>query len=648
MSGRNYTLREFEKMANKVFARRYSISGCLPATYMEKEFWNEIECGKTKSVEYACDVDGSAFSSSSDDPLGKSKWNLKKLSRLPKSVLRLLETPIPGVTEPMLYIGMLFSMFAWHVEDHYLYSINYHHCGAAKTWYGVPGHAALDFEKAVREHVYNHNILSADGEDGAFNVLLGKTTLFPPRILTENGVPVFKAVQKPGEFVITFPRAYHSGFSHGFNCGEAVNFAIGDWFPLGSIASRRYALLNRVPLLPHEELICKEAMLLHRSLEQDDHGYSSVEMNSHHSIKISFVTLMRFQHRARWFLAKTKACFGVTLISHGTILCSICKRDCYVAYMNCNCFLHPVCLRHDPRSLNVPCGGRRTLCVRENIQNMEAAAKKFELEVDLSHEIQQAQIDGDDFFLTLSENDAYVPFSDVNLEMDYEDNLKAVEAGTSVSSMPIGSSTIHVGRSNGLAISNNDMMGNSNYNSLKLSDGLDGRVCSGNGESDVSDSEVFRVKRRPSSRLDLRLAHDSDSVNFSNQGFRRLKKHLPEGRLKKLEVSDYMASANVHLNHTPAADATCTGEASHEIVRGRSTRGGTIPVSIKIKKVTNGEANLKSRDHHSCDSFRLESGRTLRESPILEIGPKRLKVRGPTTGMEGRFNSLDNWSWPSS
>lgn len=25
----------------------------------------------------------------------------------------------------MLYIGMIFSMFAWHVEDHYLYRYTY-------------------------------------------------------------------------------------------------------------------------------------------------------------------------------------------------------------------------------------------------------------------------------------------------------------------------------------------------------------------------------------------------------------------------------------------------------------------------------------------------------------------------------------------
>lgn len=66
-------------MANKVFARRYCSAGCLPSSYLEKEFWQEIACGKTETVEYACDVDGSAFSSSPDDQLGRSKWNLKVL-----------------------------------------------------------------------------------------------------------------------------------------------------------------------------------------------------------------------------------------------------------------------------------------------------------------------------------------------------------------------------------------------------------------------------------------------------------------------------------------------------------------------------------------------------------------------------------------
>lgn len=97
-------------------------------------------------------------------------------------------------------------------------SINYHHCGASKTWYGIPGHAALDFERVAREHVYTKDIISSEGEDGAFDILLGKTTLFPPNILLEHDVPVYKAVQKPGEFVVTFPRAYHAGFSHGRLC----------------------------------------------------------------------------------------------------------------------------------------------------------------------------------------------------------------------------------------------------------------------------------------------------------------------------------------------------------------------------------------------------------------------------------------------
>ncbi|KAG6495176.1 hypothetical protein ZIOFF_042967 [Zingiber officinale] len=41
----------------------------------------------------------------------------------------------------------------------YSSSVSYHHCGASKTWYGIAGHAATDFEKVVQNHVYDSDIL---------------------------------------------------------------------------------------------------------------------------------------------------------------------------------------------------------------------------------------------------------------------------------------------------------------------------------------------------------------------------------------------------------------------------------------------------------------------------------------------------------
>lgn len=56
-------------------------------------------------------------------------WNLNRLPRMRGSVLSHIKETVAGVTDPMLYIGMLFSSFCWHTEDNYLYSINYMHKG---------------------------------------------------------------------------------------------------------------------------------------------------------------------------------------------------------------------------------------------------------------------------------------------------------------------------------------------------------------------------------------------------------------------------------------------------------------------------------------------------------------------------------------
>lgn len=41
------------------------------------------------------------------------------------NLLRHVEENIPGVMVPWVYVGMLFSSFAWHLEDHMFYSSKY-------------------------------------------------------------------------------------------------------------------------------------------------------------------------------------------------------------------------------------------------------------------------------------------------------------------------------------------------------------------------------------------------------------------------------------------------------------------------------------------------------------------------------------------
>jgi len=190
--------------------------------------------------------------SSGFDGLDGGAWNLKNLARAKGSLLD--ETvDVPGVSSPWLYVGGLFGAFCWHTEDLWMFSCSHLHAGATKTWYVVPAVAASKFEKATRA------LLPSVFQD-APDLLYQLVAMVAPADLEAQGVPVYTLQQRAGEFIVTFPRAYHAGFSHGFNVAEAVNFASADWLPFGRNAMQCYVRHRRTPVFSVERLLWRLAL----------------------------------------------------------------------------------------------------------------------------------------------------------------------------------------------------------------------------------------------------------------------------------------------------------------------------------------------------------------------------------------------------
>ncbi|KAK0629548.1 PLU-1-like protein-domain-containing protein [Bombardia bombarda] len=223
---------------------------------VEREFWRLVaDLQVTVEVEYGADIHctthGSGFPTvekNPDDPYAIDPWNLNLLPLHPESLFKHIKSDISGMTVPWVYVGMIFSTFCWHNEDHYSYSANYQHFGATKTWYGIPGEDAAKFEAAMREAVPELFETQPD-------LLFQLVTLLTPDQLKKAGVRVYALDQRAGQFVITFPQAYHAGFNHGFNFNEAVNFAPSDWEPFGLAGVERLQEFRRQPCFSHDELL---------------------------------------------------------------------------------------------------------------------------------------------------------------------------------------------------------------------------------------------------------------------------------------------------------------------------------------------------------------------------------------------------------
>lgn len=112
-----------------------------------------------------------------------------------------------------------------------LYSINYIHFGAPKQWYSINQCDAEKFEAVMRSNFPNDH-------KGCPQFMRHKTFLASPSALESKGIKVNRLVHHEGEFVITFPFGYHSGYNLGYNCAESVNFATEEWLDIGRKARK--------------------------------------------------------------------------------------------------------------------------------------------------------------------------------------------------------------------------------------------------------------------------------------------------------------------------------------------------------------------------------------------------------------------------
>ncbi|XP_051508691.1 lysine-specific demethylase 5B-B isoform X1 [Myxocyprinus asiaticus] len=352
---RDYSLKAFGDMADSFKSDYFNMPvHMVPTELVEKEFWRLVgTIEEDVTVEYGADIASKEFGSGFPIKGGKFKvaphdekylncgWNLNKMAMMTPSVLTHVTADICGMTLPWLYVGMCFSSFCWHIEDHWSYSINYLHWGEPKTWYGAPGFAAEQLEAVMKK-------LAPELFESQPDLLHQLVTIMNPNTLMAHGVPIYRTNQCAGEFVITFPRAYHSGFNQGFNFAEAVNFCTVDWMPLGRQCVDHYRLLHRYCVFSHDEMVCNMAMKA-----------DSLDVVLASAVQKDMQLMIREERELRDKVRKMGVVqcelFEYDLLADDERQCVKCRTTCYLSALTCPC--RPgvqVCLHHAHKLCSCP------------------------------------------------------------------------------------------------------------------------------------------------------------------------------------------------------------------------------------------------------------------------------------------------------
>ncbi|GMJ00735.1 hypothetical protein HRI_003742700 [Hibiscus trionum] len=283
----------------------------------------------------------------------QSGWNLNNVPTLPGSLLSFESDKTSGVLVPRLRVGMCFSSLFWKVEEHHLNTICYMHVGSPRIWYCVPGRYSFKFETLMKK--YFPDLLGNQFKLGERVI-----TRLSPFVLKSEGVPIYRCIQYPREFVLLFPGAYHSTFDCGFNVAETVNFAPLDWLPHGQNAVAHYQSQGRKTSISFDKLLigaAREAVkaqweisLLKKNTVdnlrwKDYYGKNGILAETLKS-RVKQESMKR-EYLCSNFLSKRKdKNFNFT----GKKECCLCYFDLYLSAVHCSCSADRYsCLNHAKR-----------------------------------------------------------------------------------------------------------------------------------------------------------------------------------------------------------------------------------------------------------------------------------------------------------
>ncbi|WJX84376.1 hypothetical protein P8452_66959 [Trifolium repens] len=393
--GPKFTIKTFKKMADEFktqyFNYKNKIMGSDPSVENIEDEYRRIVQSPTEEIEVLCGetLEAGDFSSgfpipTVSDPLKannyaeylKSGWYLNNMLSLPGSLLSFESPEAARKFSPRVHVGMCFSPLKWKVEEHQLYSLCCLHLGEPKVWYSVPGRFAADFETIWKKNLRALNMYA--GQPDMHDNLAMQLSC---SILKDAGIPVYRCVQYPREFVLVLPGAYHSGFDCGFNCSEVASFAPLEWLPHGQNVVELYCEQKRKTLISYDKLLlgtAREAVrtrweidicmkstpdnLTCKDAYQRD-GILTKALNSRirsESLKRKFIsTSFKSQKMNENFDASCKR------------ECGICLRDLFLSAVGCSCSDDKfACLDHAKQLCSCP-WSHKILLYRYEISELE-------------------------------------------------------------------------------------------------------------------------------------------------------------------------------------------------------------------------------------------------------------------------------------